>query len=135
MLPGILRNLVAAPVLFWYPAGGHATSLSWLVHTFGTHGASVLLVAVSSLALLGWRLDARATTRNQSALTILLFVPQALAMIWSAGAGISAARAGMYADGTVIPGEHIFLDQLPYLVAVVCYLVGALWPYLPWTSR
>ena len=135
LLPAICWHLLVAPVLWVAPNAGHATSMQWLSEWLGNRSAAGALVVVSLLALYGIRRDRTTLSRGGSTLAVGFLVPQALVLLGSARAAVVAIAAGAYADGTVIPAEHIYADQLPYMVAVVLYVLAALWPYLPWSSR
>ena len=53
-------------------------------------------------------------------------LPQQYLLTVSALVAVLAVARGQYADGTVIPAAHIFVDQAPYLILALAHTCGLL---------
>ena len=80
----------------------------------------IILLIIAALASIGLCISRKTYWR------LLLLLPQQFFISLSAIGGLLAAARGQYADGTVKSSAHIFVDQLPIILAATFYIVALL---------
>jgi hypothetical protein len=95
---------------------GDATSLSGLVHLFGSRPTILVLLVVATLAL------AYVFLFSQRGLTAAIFaVPQQAVLLVSAWTAVAAMASGHFADGVERPIPFIIADQSPAVIAAILH--------------
>jgi hypothetical protein len=100
----------------------NATGTTALLHSFETVGLGLYsmifsMILASMLAIAGMLMDF-------DKLKPFLFLPQHFFLGIMMAGGMIAAYRGQYLDGTVIAGEHILTDQLPFAALFVIHSVA-----------
>ncbi len=98
-------------------SAAQSTALAGIVSVFGYTWAPYVLVGVGLLAT-------NALYFRSRNFRLMLMIPQQIVMFISAYSSGLAVWFGQYADGTSRPWAFILADQLPALIAAVCYSVA-----------
>jgi len=85
----------------------------------GMHVAAIFMLWSAILGLAGalLRLDW---------IRLALFMPQQIVLGIMAGGGMLAAHQGMYFDGTIVPWQHIYVDQMGMVALFIAHLFAIL---------